>query len=172
MDERAVRRAQDKLELLDIVLHTSSLERDASIDPLLYPTHVRRKSKVKVSVDKVSFEDDEGDTIRILRSYVQLVVRGYNEDEESAETDPLFTIQAEYRVDYLEPKELTEHELDAFTQFNSVHNVWPFWRHHVYETVSKASLPRITIPFFRAIPGAPKSTPDAIRPAPSPPRAG
>ena len=170
MDKRAVGRAHDKLEFRDIVLHTSSLERDANIDPLLYPTHVRRKSKVKVSVDKVSFEDDEDDTIRILRAYVQLVVRGYNEDEEGAETDPLFTIQAEYRVDYLEREELTEHELDAFTQFNSVHNVWPFWRHHVYETVSKASLPRITIPFFRPIPGAPKAK--RSRPAPSPPRAG
>ena len=164
MDERAVRRAQDKLELRDIVLHTSSLERDPRIDPLLYPTHVRRKSKVKVSVDKVSFEDDEGDTIRILRAYVQLVVRGYNEDEEGAEKDPLFTIQAEYRVDYLERKGLTEHELDAFTQFNSVHNVWPFWRHHVFETVSKASLPRITIPFFRAIPGAAKAKRSDRRP--------
>ena len=164
MDKRAVGRAHDKLELRDIVLHPSSLERDANIDPLLYPTHVRRKSKVKVSVDKVSFEDDEDDTIRILRAYVQLVVRGYNEDEEGAETDPLFTIQAEYRVDYLERKELTEYELDAFTQFNSVHNVWPFWRHHVYETVSKASLPRITIPFFRPIPGAPKAKRSDRRP--------
>ena len=124
---------------------------------MLYPTHVNRKSKVKVSVDKVSFEDDEGGTIRILRAYVQLVVRGYSEDEEGAEKDPLFTIQAEYRVDYLERKELTEHELDAFTQFNSVHNVWPFWRHHVYETVSKASLPQITIPFFQGYPRRPES---------------
>ena len=164
MDERAVRRAQDKLELRDIVLHTSSLERDPGIDPLLYPTHAGRKSKVKVSVDKVSFVDDEGDTIRILRAYVQLVVRGYAENENGPETDSLFTIQAEYRVDYLEQKKLTENELDAFTQFNSVHNVWPFWRHHVYETVSKASLPRITIPFFRGIPGAPRASRSARRP--------
>ena len=164
MDVRAVRRAQDKLELRDIVLHTSCLERDPSIDPLLYPTHVRRKSKVKVSVDKVSFVDDEDGTIRILRAYVQLVVRGFDEDEDGPETDSLFTIQAEYRVDYLERKVLTEHELDAFTQFNSVHNVWPFWRHHVYETVSKASLPRITIPFFKGIAGAPKAKRSDQRP--------
>ena len=164
MDARAVRRAQDKLEIREIVLHTSSLERDPSIDPLLYPTHIRQKSKVNVSVDKVSFVDDEDGTIRILRAYVQLVVRGYDEDEKGAETEALFTIQGEYRVDYLERKELTESELDAFTQFNSVHNVWPFWRQHVYETVSTASLPRITIPFFRAIPGAPKAKRSTRRP--------
>ena len=164
MDARAVRRAQNKLELRDIVLHTSSLERDDSIDPLLYPTTIRKKSEVKVSVDKVSFVDDEDDAIRILRAYVQLVVFGFDGDEEGEETEALFTIRAEYRVDYLEAKELTESELDAFTQFNSVHNVWPFWRQHVYETVSKASLPRITIPFFRAIPGEPRAKRTARRP--------
>ena len=164
MDATAVRRAQSKLELRDIVLHTSSLERDDSIDPLLYPTRIRRKSEVKVSVDKVSFMDDEGGTIRILRAYVQLVVFGFDEDEKGAETQALITIRAEYRVDYLEAKELTESELDAFTQYNSVHNVWPFWRQHVYETVSKASLPQITIPFSRAIPGAPKAKRSDRRP--------
>ena len=164
MDARAVRRAQNKLELRDIVLHTSSLERDDSIDPLLYPTAIRQKSEVKVSVDRVSFVDDEDDTIRILRAYVQLVVFGFDEDEGGGETQALFTIRAEYQVDYLEAKELTESELDAFTQFNSVHNVWPFWRQHVYETVSKASLPRITIPFFRAIPGESKAKRTSRRP--------
>ena len=164
MDAKAVRRAHDKLELRDIVLHTSSLERDDGIDPLLYPAAIRQKSEIKVSVDKVSFEDDEDDTIRILRAYVQLVVFGFDEDDEHEETQALFTIRAEYRVDYLEARKLTESELDAFTQFNSVHNVWPFWRQHVYETVSKASLPQITIPFFRAIPGEPEAKRSARRP--------
>ena len=125
------------------------------LDPLLYPTSVRKESEVKVSVDKVSFVDDEDGTIPILRAYVQLVVRGFDEDQQVSETQPLFIIRGEYRVDYLEAKELTESELDAFTEFNSVHNVWPFWRQHVYEIVSRASLPRITIPLFRAILGAP-----------------
>ena len=164
MDARAVRRAQNKLELRDIVLHTSSLERMGDIDPLLYPTSVRKESEVKVSVDKVSFVDDEDGTIPILRAYVQLVVRGFDEDQEDAETQALFAIRGEYRVDYLEVKELTETELDAFTEFNSVHNVWPFWRQHVYETVSRASLPRITVPLFRAIPGAPKAKRSTRRP--------
>ena len=164
MDARAVGRAQGKLELREIALHTSSLDRDDSIDPLLYPIGVRQKSEVKVSVDKVSFVDDEEGTIRILRAYVQVVVFGIHEDEGSEDEKVLFTIRGEYRVDYLEVKELTEIELDAFTQFNSVHNVWPFWRQHVCETISKASLPRITIPFFRAIPGEPKAKRSAWRP--------
>ena len=164
MDARAVGRAQNKLELRDIALHASSLDRDDSIDPLLYPTDVRPRSEVKVSVDKISFVDDEEGTIRILRAYVQMVVFGIHEDEGSEGEKALFTIRGEYRVDYLEVKELTEIELDAFTQFNSVHNIWPFWRQHVYETISKASLPRITIPFFRAIPGEPKAKRSARRP--------
>ena len=164
MDARAIGRAQRKLELRDIALHTSSLERDDCIDPLLYPVDVRQESEVKVSVDKVSFVDDEEGTIHILRAYVQLAMFGIDEDEQSEDKKALFTIRGEYRVDYLEIKELTETELDAFTQFNSVHNVWPFWRQQVYETISKASLPRITIPFFRAIPGEPKAKRSARRP--------
>ena len=140
------------------------LERMGDIDPLLYPTRIRRESEVKVSVDKVSFVDDEDGTIRILRAYVQLVVRGFDQDEKGAETEALFAIRGEYRVDYMEEKELTESELDAFTEINSVHNVWPFWRQHVYETVSRASLPRISIPFFRAIPGTPKAKRSTRRP--------
>lgn len=157
MDAQAVRRAQTKLQLRDIVLHASSLERDDSVDPLLYPTHIRQESNVKVSIDRISFVDNKDGTICILRANVKLVVRGFDEDENDAKTQALFTIRGIYRVDYLEEKKLTEKELDAFTQFNSVHNVWPFWRQHVYETVSKASLPRITIPFFRAISMVPKA---------------
>ena len=157
MEVQAVRRAQKKLELRDIVLHTSSLDRNDDIDPLLYPVHIRKESNVKVSVDKLSFEDAEGETIRILRANVQLGVCGFDENKNGAGTKALFTICATYRVDYLEAKQLTENELDAFTQFNSVHNVWPFWRQHVFETVSKASLPRVTIPFFRSVPGTPKA---------------
>ena len=164
MDAKAIGRAQNKLELRDISLHTSSLERDDGIDPLLYPTGVRQESEVKVSVDRVSFEDDEDGTIRILRAYVQLVVFGIDADEQSEDKKALFAIRGKYRVDYLETKELTEVELDAFTQFNSVHNVWPFWRQHVYETISKAGLPRITVPFFRAILGEPKAKRSNRRP--------
>lgn len=164
MDARAVRRAQSKLELRDIVLHASSLEKNDDIEPLLYPTRIRQESEIKVSVDKVSFVDTEDNTIPILRANVQLVVRGFDKDENEDGTPVLFTIRGTYRVDYQEAKELTAQELDAFTKFNSVHNVWPFWRQHVYETVSKASLPRITIPLFRAIPNTPKTKRSARHP--------
>ena len=157
MEVQAVRRAQKKLELRDIVLHTSSLDRNDDIDPLLYPTRIRQKSNVRVSVDKVSFADTEGEAIHILRANVQLGVYGFDEDKKGAGAQALFTIRATYRVDYLEAQQLTENELDAFTQFNAVHNVWPFWRQHVCETVSKASLPRVTIPFFSSVPGTPKA---------------
>ena len=163
MDPQAVRRAQAKLDLRDIALHTSSLERSPDVEPLLYPTRVQQESEIKVSVDKVSFADDEDGTVRILRAYVQLLLHALAKADNGKKTQKLFSIRGEYRVDYLEKKELTQIELDAFTQFNAVHNVWPFWRQHVYETVSKANLPRITIPFFRAIPGVPKAKRSARR---------
>ena len=164
MDAQAIRRAQAKLELRDIVLHTSSLERSHDVEPLLYPTRIRQESEVKVSVDRVSFVDDENDPVRILRAYVQLLVLALDKDDHGKKAQKLFSIRGMYRVDYLEEKKLTQNELDAFTQYNAVHNVWPFWRQHVYETVSRANLSRITIPLFRALPGSPKAKRSARRP--------
>ena len=158
MDARAIQRAQRKLELRDIVLHTSSLkrERDDEVDPSLYPISVEQKSEVLVTVDRVSFRDREGLEVDVLRVFVHLMVAGLPWSEADAGAPPLFSIQSVYRVDYAERERLTREELATFSQYNSVHNVWPFWRQHVSDVVSRASLPRITIPFFRAIPGEPR----------------
>lgn len=159
MDAQAIQRAQRKLELRDIVLHTSSLkrERDDEVDPLLYPISVAQESEVLVTVDRVSFQDEDGIEVNILRAFVQLTVVGVPWNEADAGAAPLFSIHGVYRVDYGERERLSRDELATFSQYNSVHNVWPFWRQHVFDMVSRASLPRITIPFFRAIPGAPKA---------------
>ena len=164
MDAQAIRRAQEKLELRDIVLHTSSLDRNQDVEPLLYPTRIREKSAVDVTVDRVGLADSEDDEANILRAYVQFLLTALSKDDDGRKNLEIFTIKVVYRVDYLEQNKLTQIELDAFTQFNSIHNVWPFWRQHVYETISKADLPRITIPLFRAIPGAPKARRSIRRP--------
>lgn len=152
IDNATVRRASNKLEFRDIALHTCSLTRDETVDPHLYPFSVRATSDVRVAVDQLLFTDEENDEIPILRAYVRLSVAAFKKEDTSSARQ-LFKIRAEYRVDYLVLKQLTELEIKAFGDYNAVHNIWPFWRQHVQQTVNQASLPRVTIPLFRQAPG-------------------
>ena len=137
MDAQAIRRAQVKLELRDIVLHTSSLDRNQDVEPLLYPTRIRKKSAVDVVVDRVELVDSEKEEINILRAYVHFLLTALSKDDDGRKNLEIFTIKVVYRVDYLEQSKLTQTELDAFTQFNSIHNAWPFWRQHVTKQLRK-----------------------------------
>ena len=147
IDSATVNRAAKKLELRDIVLHTVSLLRGESPDPSLYPSYIKQQLEVKAACYQLLFIDDNQEEIPILRAYVRLEILGFDEDGDE-DDGPLFTISAEYRVDYLINKELTSKEMDAFTSYNVVHNVWPFWRQRVQQTVDEAKLPRVTVPFF------------------------
>ena len=156
IDSATVRRAGNKLELRDLALHTCSLIRDKSLDPNLYPMSVRAKSDVQVAVDKLLFTDEEDNEIPILRAFVRFKLAAYNREDRSSASQ-LFKIGAEFRVDYFVKKQLTDREIKVFGDYNAVHNVWPFWRQHVQQTVNQASLPRVTVPLFRQPPGTPKT---------------
>lgn len=161
MDEALIQNAIKKLEFRDIVLHTSRLERDKDQEPILYPTSIRQTAEHEVVTDRLFFLDADEDEVEILRTYIRFLTSGFkvsadNGEETRTEASPLFSIEAEYRVDYLVLSELSDEEIGEFSRYNAVHNAWPFWRQHVYQMVSNAKLPRVTIPFFRRDSGAPK----------------
>ena len=156
IDIATVRRAGNKLELRDLALHSCSLTRDKSLDPNLYPLSVRAKSDVQVAVDQLLFTDEEDNEIPILRAFVKFKLAAYSREDRSS-ANQLFNISAEFRVDYFVRKKLTDREIKAFGDYNAVHNVWPFWRQHVQQTVDQACLPRVTIPLFRQPLGTPKT---------------
>lgn len=45
--------------------------------------------------------------------------------------------------------ELNENALKEFIQFNSLHNIWPFWREHALRVASLANLPKPQIQLMR-----------------------
>ena len=101
IDSAAVRRASKKLELREIVLHTASLVRgEGNIEPSLYPYSVRQRSEVKSNAERVLFLDKDDTEIPVLRAYVRLKVSGFDSDTDG-DDKPLFTVNAEYRVDYV-----------------------------------------------------------------------
>ena len=167
MDEITAKRAAEKVELRDIVLHEQQLRRASKWDPALGLEIRNHRTDIKVATDEVVYLDQNGDEFTVLRSLVTMALQADAENQE-LETDAhsdgsgdcvLFELKATFRVDYLLNEPLSDPELAVFSKFNVVHNAWPFWRQLVSQTMGAARLPDIVVPFFRATPGeAPKRT--------------
>ncbi|MBL0039624.1 MAG: hypothetical protein IPP28_00945 [Xanthomonadales bacterium] len=69
---------------------------------------------------------------------------------EPGREDPnaIFIIEADFLVNYEIKSEIDEECIKAFADNNAAHNVWPFWRQHVFDTISRARLPHLDIPLF------------------------
>jgi len=165
MDRRTIEKIARKLELRDIALDMSELTRNSNVDPDLYPPSVRHQSRVSVTAQELTFADAENVEIPVLRAYVRFMLSAFprfaepRSESESADTSDvtLFAITATYRVEYQVKEPLTETEIEQFSQFNVVHNAWPFWRHHVHNVTGLAKLPSIVIPLFHRPAGEKRS---------------
>jgi hypothetical protein len=111
----------------------------------------RTKRAVRYVLGDVS-ADAEG-SVNLLQVIVALGIRivGANGDPEKA---PIyFEIEADFLVEYDVTIKLSDAAISAFADNNSVHNVWPFWRQHVFDTVSRGRLPHLDIPLFGGVKG-------------------
>lgn len=89
--------------------------------------------------------DDEPKTV--LRALVKLGVRVLQKEDEEG-IDPLFTLEATFCADYFVLTAPPQEVFDKFVEFNCIHNVWPFWRQHVFDTLKRASLPVPSVPLY------------------------
>ena len=155
MNADIIKSAATKLELLNIVLHEAQLARNPEHEnPSNYPASIVQQNKLVVEAEEATYQADSK-RIKIFRVYVSLGKRAVEELAEHTEqagqkkAKIFFTVEATFRVDYLMKAKLTEEEIREFSQNNAVHNVWPFWREHVYEVARKAELPRLSVPLMR-----------------------
>lgn len=137
--------ATNALKLRDIVLFESRLFRSGAPpdvgDLLALQQH---KRGVRYAVCDAAGDGTEAQELHVLVSLGERVV----ENAESEEPKVYFGIEADYLVIYDLVAEVSEEALRAFSDFNSVHNVWPFWRQHVFDLVAQARLPQLEIPLF------------------------
>lgn len=164
MDKIVISSAIDKLELLTIALHEGSLVRHKDEDPFSYPRDLKQQSMLGVKSERLTYESGE-ESLNILRCYVSLGVRAVketsNEQKQEKEGDGKYKssnvvdvyhrVEAIFRVDYRITKTLHKEEAEEFSNFNAVHNVWPFWRHYVFETLRSAELPPLSVPLMRGV---------------------
>jgi hypothetical protein len=140
-----LRQAISALQLRDVMLNECSFKRPSLPPPSTESNKARQLTKQAVTF--VVGEVEQADrTIKLLQVIVALGIRiaGLN-----AKSRPIyFEIEADFLVEYEVKAKLSEAAIKAFADANSVHNVWPFWRQHVFDIVSRARLPHLEVPLF------------------------
>lgn len=93
-------------------------------------------------------EPTEDRSLRVETAF-SLEVRSADDDGLQAE------IRATFELSYAIPDEesFSPEELEAFAEGNAVFNAWPYWRELVQASLARMSLPPLTLPVFRVVPG-------------------
>jgi hypothetical protein len=160
------KQAIEFLQLLTIKLHDSLLERDDEFirgETEFTPALQAMQHTKSVRLNGV---DADGERIEILRVFIRFGVRGIKDveqpvdrdddpesvqdEEQSLESMVLFRLEATFRADYQLTGEVSKEALQEFIRYNATHNVWPFWRQHVFDVVSRAELTEIQVGLFPA----------------------
>lgn len=145
-DQKALVLAASKaLKLRDIQLHECKFERpsamESSEDVKARQEHMRG---VRFATGEAEFD---AATHKLLQILVRLGTRVV-EDSDAKDPQVFFLIEAEFLVEYELTESLEDSTIGAFANHNAIHNVWPFWRQHVYDVVQRARLPHLDIPLY------------------------
>lgn len=141
----ALRSAVAALKLRDIVLHESKFSRPSNSDG---PQDAVERVKRNIQFTRQPSESD-GHKVESLLVLVGLGVRITAPEGDNPTI--YLEIEADFLADYEIVSEISDDAIKAFTSFNAVHNVWPFWRQHVFDVVQRARLQHIQIPLFAGI---------------------
>jgi hypothetical protein len=137
--------------LNDISLWATSLTREEDYDPAKHKGKCLAQTfqNVEPLLYNVKVEGDEEEAL-LLRVFVELGVRSvFREVEDLAEGEVVvFTLEATFAADYFVIRPPAAEGFNEFVNFNCVHNVWPFWRQHVHDTLRRAALPILVVPLF------------------------
>lgn len=140
---------QDYLQINDLYRWSSRFERHGEYQPWRHAGKTRAQHRHQVENDWLEAKTEDGESLKVLRALVTLALRIVAEDLDASESpEILHELSATFAVEYIILRDPAEEQLGGFCEFNCVHNVWPFWRQYVYETLKSASLPVITVPFF------------------------
>jgi len=143
MDKELVAQAAQNLRLINILLYKSNLKR---FGELVASHNLGQLTKQTVQVEACEANEQDA-TVKLFRVFVDLGVRIIDLDNQSQEEqNAVFQIEATFQVDYELIGDVEQKALEEFAHFNTVHNVWPFWRQYVFNTANQAGLPCPEIP--------------------------
>lgn len=148
-----IKQATEALRLQDILLHQSSLTRPTPF-PDQFEASAEQQARVSVRLERLDPDSASSEEPSLMQCSVHLGTRLVATDDEETDADaPIYVeIQAEYRVTYeITVEDLGEAAMTAFAEFNVIHNVWPFWRQHVFDLIQRGGLPKLGVPLFAGI---------------------
>ena len=137
-DKKLIRKAIKNLRLLDIVLYESRFSRPNDI------LDDSREDFNHMTKTVVEFSREDTQTLDVLVIKICFGVRL----TEPKNDDVYVEIEADFLALYEILSPLDKKHMRAFSKFNGVHNVWPFWRQYVFDMVQRGDLPEIDIPLY------------------------
>ncbi len=149
--KQLIERAIGALKLRDVILHEARFRRPVPTPEQSQELEARQQFKraVKFKLGEAPADPETAAVVKLLQVYVELGLRITADQDENP---PIyFEIEADFMVEYQVNAEIDGDAIKAFADFNSVHNVWPFWRQHVYDVVSRGRLPHLDVPLFSGI---------------------
>jgi hypothetical protein len=147
--EELIQEAIPALKLRDIILFQSRFTRPTPLPVASTTFEARQLSKREVRFAVGEAQTDGESSCRLLQVYVDLGLRVADLNEKNPSI--FLEIEADFMVEYELLSDVSEPAIKAFADINSVHNVWPFWRQHVFDIVSRGRLPYLEIPLFSGI---------------------
>jgi preprotein translocase subunit SecB len=138
--EDALRSAAAALRLRDIVLHAARFSQPTRFDGEVEAHELVKRA---VQYQRVASQKDTPETLAVHVGLGVRVTAGPNE-----KADIFVEIEADFVASYEFKAAMTAEAVAAFATFNAVHNVWPFWRQHVFDIVNRAHLFPIEVPLF------------------------
>lgn len=138
----------DYLQINDLYRWSSQFEREIEYQADIHLGKTKLQSRQAVESELLDAKTEDGQAVKLLRAKVTLGIRVLYAEKDEAEPLVLHKLDATFAVEYLVLRPLDEQQTNDFCEFNCVHNVWPFWRQYVYDTLKSASLPVISVPFF------------------------
>jgi hypothetical protein len=138
-----IAQAAANLSLENLVLHESRFSRPGDLPDggLGYGPQYKRVIGYNVQ--------GEGDDRRLVVKVdlgVRLAKFPVEEADKESEPHVAVVIEADFLVIFRMKSDINTDCIEAFSDFNAVHNAWPFWRHHVFDIVQRGHLPQIEIP--------------------------
>ncbi|HIF9162567.1 TPA: hypothetical protein ACX6PK_003439 [Photobacterium damselae] len=148
MNKELIKQAIEALELIDIYVYSSSVNRHHDIYFDSYPEEMEQQDKLGVEGYRIESDDTEYKMIRAkIKLGSRFIERKTSEIEDDV-IDVLAEIEANFIAEYSVHGEVSEESLREFMKYNAVHNVWPFWREFAFRNASEAKLPRPIIPLM------------------------
>ncbi|HEY4212202.1 MAG TPA: hypothetical protein VGM84_12020 [Steroidobacteraceae bacterium] len=142
-----IEQAIGALQLRDVMLNECNFRRPTA-PPESDKIQVQQLTKRNVTYVLGSADTEDRGPIRLLQVFVALGIRVADAADDGNDLTVYFQIEADFMVEYEVTSELSEAAIKAFADVNSVHNVWPFWRQHVFDTVTRARMPHLNVPLF------------------------